>query len=352
MSHRSCAKSEASRWRTIAQVVAHICEADGCDQDDARPELRKALAVGALGLLRWKDAGSQPGMPPSPDPRWFDAEIDWLAGTVRDDWGDAGPRHRVLLIPCLGLRERWPEMHPQAGWDDPDRYEAQQTRLMRRDREQREASDAAWNCAWDAERAKPIGQRQWFSSGELADEMARHPQTLAIDAGLAARIREKLVEWIRNRRFDLGAGEVTTLSGSPPSFVPLPPIPPGNILVGGDGLMLRRDAARRFVASHRKVPNAASMLKQWFADDPQQQDLRKLRLDYERRVADFRERCRVPPLQTTKDGEQGDREWAAANGVPRDDIEAWRRELLGEKAPGRGRPRNRQENNSTADLSK
>jgi hypothetical protein len=60
---------------------------------------------------------------------------------------------------------------------------------------------------------------------------------------------------------------------------------------------------------------------------------------YEKRVAEFRERCRRdPPIQTAKNGLQGDREWAAANGVSRSDIGKWRGELLGRRP--RGRPRN------------
>jgi hypothetical protein len=61
-------------------------------------------------------------------------------------------------------------------------------------------------------------------------------------------------------------------------------------------------------------------------------------LAYKRRVAGFRKRGRTPPIQTTKDGEKGDREWAVANGVSRDIIKKWRLELLGTQA--RGRPRN------------
>jgi hypothetical protein len=61
---------------------------------------------------------------------------------------------------------------------------------------------------------------------------------------------------------------------------------------------------------------------------------------YETRVAEFQKaHGRNPPLQTTKMGVQGDREWAAKNGVSRADIEKWRQELLVEPTR-RGRPRN------------
>lgn len=62
------------------------------------------------------------------------------------------------------------------------------------------------------------------------------------------------------------------------------------------------------------------------------------RLAYKRRIAEFQKAGRTPPIQTTADGkEQGDREWAASNEVPRSVVEAWRREMLPKK-PSRGRP--------------
>ena len=48
-----------------------------------------------------------------------DAEINWQANTVRDDWGEAGPVHRVLLIPNLRLREHWPPSQADAQIPQP-----------------------------------------------------------------------------------------------------------------------------------------------------------------------------------------------------------------------------------------
>jgi hypothetical protein len=60
---------------------------------------------------------------------------------------------------------------------------------------------------------------------------------------------------------------------------------------------------------------------------------------YQSRVEEIRKLYgRDPPLENTKSGIQGDREWAAANGISRPDIEMWRRELLWPQR--RGRPRN------------
>lgn len=63
------------------------------------------------------------------------------------------------------------------------------------------------------------------------------------------------------------------------------------------------------------------------------------RAAYEMRVAQIRElHGRNPPIQTTKGGLQGDREWAAANGISRPQSVKWRRELL--ERQSRGRPKN------------
>ena len=61
------------------------------------------------------------------------------------------------------------------------------------------------------------------------------------------------------------------------------------------------------------------------------------RAAYERRLADFHKDHpdQNPPLQKTKDGLDGDREWAAHNGISRDEIRRFRKELLKTK---RGRP--------------
>jgi len=52
-------------------------------------------------------------------------------------------------------------------------------------------------------------------------------------------------------------------------------------------------------------------------------DLTKKRELYRDRVAEF---DRQPPLETTKSGTLGDRQWATQNSVPRSTVEQWRRE--------------------------
>ena len=274
MPYPSCAERELAQWRTPLQAVAHVCAADGCDLDNARRQLRKALTDGALSPLRWEDARSTPmvgdamvpvDMPPGRDPDWETVEVNWEAGTVRDGWGEAGPRHRVLLIHRLRLQEHWPEMHPPADWGDPERYEGQGARLARKDREEREAYDAVRNAVWEAECGKPIEHRQWFRLGDLADELARDPRILAIDDGIRGRIMEDLTARIRRQEFDMAAGEVATLGGNPPSFEPLTPLSPRAILSDPNSTLLRRDAAERFVRTDRELPNAAALMGRWFS---------------------------------------------------------------------------------------
>jgi hypothetical protein len=266
---QSPAELEHGQWRTLPDAVAHICAADCCDKDDAHRQLRKALADGALGMLRWENAQPPPRIggstvpldnPPACIPD--SAEIDWEAGTVRDEWGKVAPAPRVLLILGLALRRYWPDMHPRANRDDEDRYEAQQTRWMRGAREKREAEEAAREAVWNAEFAKPMPQRQYFSFGEVADELAFDPTNYAVDAALRARIIEELTVWVRRQQFDLAGGEVARLTGAPPAFEPLQPIPADAILVGVESWLLRRDACRRFLKQSLH-PRAPSVLSEW-----------------------------------------------------------------------------------------
>jgi hypothetical protein len=340
----SGAERELAQWRTLLEAVAHVCAADGCDLHDARRQLRKALTDGALSPLRWEDARPTPmvgdamvpvDMPPGRDPAWETVEIDWLAGTVRDDRGEAGPRHRVPLIQGLRLKKHWPEMHPPADWDDPERYEAQGARLARKTREESEAYDAARNAVWEAECGKPIECRQWFRLGDLADELAQDPRILAINEGMRVRIMEDLTTRVGRQEFDMAAGEVATLGGNPPSFVPLTPLSPRAILSDPDSTALRRDAAERFVRAHRELPNAAALMGRWF--NPAASKLKSSR-EPQRPSADILDEWmaknvgigvkRDPTIADCRD---------ATGATVRAAIEAWRR-VPADRRRRRGRP--------------
>ena len=269
---QSPAELEHRKWLTLPEAVAYICAADRCERDDARQKLGKALAKGALGSLRWADAQPTPRVggatipldnPPACIPE--SADIDWEAGTVRDEWGETAPAPRVLLILSLRLRTYLPALYPRANRDDEDRYEAQQTRWMREAREKREAEEAARQAVWNAEFEKPMPQRQYFRFGEVANALALDPKNYTVDSALRANIIEELTVRVRRQQFDLAGGEVATLSGDPPAFEPLPPISPDGIPVGVESWLLRRDACRRFLKKSL-LPRAPRVLSEWFPE--------------------------------------------------------------------------------------
>jgi hypothetical protein len=120
MPYLSRAERDSAEWRKLPDAVAHVCSVDRCDQNAARQQMRKALADGALGLLRWEDRRPPPRNvggasiefddPPSRGPHWLDTEIDWDRGTVLE-FGLIRPemaRRRVLLIHRLALAHLWP----------------------------------------------------------------------------------------------------------------------------------------------------------------------------------------------------------------------------------------------------
>jgi hypothetical protein len=157
------------------------------------------------------------------------------------------------------MREKLPDKHT-----DPERYEQEQARRMRADREERAAYEVAWNAAWQAELGKPMASRQWFRSGDLLDELATNTQTLEVDAGLRCRIFKKLATVVQYRQF--ADGEVATLRGDLPSFVSLPPPSRDSITVFEEDLMLRRDFVQRFIKVNVELPNALPLQRHWFAE--------------------------------------------------------------------------------------
>jgi len=115
---------------------------------------------------------------------------------------------------------------------------------------------------WEAERAKPIEQRQWFRLADLADKLARDPHTLTSDSALRGRIVEELVAWCRRT---LAAGEIAILSGDPPSFellTSLPTYPRDPI----EGLRLRREFVRRFLEAYISLPGVERLRRRLAGD--------------------------------------------------------------------------------------
>ena len=96
-----------------------------------------------------------------------------------------------------------------------------------------------------------------------------------------------------------------------------------------DALVYRDDVLRLWLATPEHSPDAETAAAT------------EARLDYAKRVAEFRARGEEPPLETTKSGVLGDLQWAPQHGVSRPDVKRWREEE-GVKAE-RGRPsKNRQ----------
>lgn len=104
MPYISRAERERANWISLPELITDVARIDQCGPDDARRQISSALADGAFGPLKWEDGRPSPSlgsatapidMPPTRLPH--SAEINWQAGTVRDDWGWIGfgrPRDR------------------------------------------------------------------------------------------------------------------------------------------------------------------------------------------------------------------------------------------------------------------
>lgn len=145
-------ESERAYWRTLPEIVDHIGAVNGCDRDAARQQIRKALANGTLGPLRWEDPRPTPRHigsatadlddPRRRDPCWLDAEIDWDAGTVLEFGFLPEYRHltrrRVLLVRRSAVAHLWPDR-----WKEEQA--AERSRAMRRDCVEREFGKPGWS---------------------------------------------------------------------------------------------------------------------------------------------------------------------------------------------------------------
>jgi hypothetical protein len=252
-------------FQKLQEAIAQLIRVKGDSAEDARRRLGERLRKGDLWPLRWGDppllsTGGLAMPTDSPPRQWSSAEIaeiDWDAGTAvdRSEFSPPGGRRRCLLLPTAEIF-----------FEDVERYEkqaAEDTRLARVERQRRAAWLVACESVWEQERSKPIALRQWFRFGELGDELARDPRTLAIDDEVSARVISELLAWVRRQEFDLAAGDTARLSGDPPSLEPLAPLGPLTILPDPPRLMLRREAVRRFIAANPGLPGANALLR-WF----------------------------------------------------------------------------------------
>jgi hypothetical protein len=116
MPYVSKAERQRADWRTLVEAVDHVRSRDKCDEVTARQQLAAALADGALEPLRWEDgeatlyvggATMPTDTPPESIPN--NAQVDWDAATVLDEWSEQLPRRRRLLIHRLALEYIWPD---------------------------------------------------------------------------------------------------------------------------------------------------------------------------------------------------------------------------------------------------
>lgn len=109
-------------------------------------------------------------------------------------------------------------------------------------------------------------ERQYFPFGDIADALAKDPESLEIDAAKRDRIASDLSDWTIRGEFDLsGDSEVVFLTGEPPFFLPLGPVPPGGILADPEGLLLRREACGRYLRKS-SLQQAPRLLSDWFPE--------------------------------------------------------------------------------------
>jgi hypothetical protein len=213
---------------------------------------------------------------------------------------------------------------------------------------------------WEAELRKPWPERQYFHIAAVTLRLSRKPGRLETDEEEAHRILLHLIA--SSDRGEFGDDELVVLVDEAPHIVPAKArlaqeygsaIP---LLIWCDAVLLARPAVERFLRGCG-LAGAPRLLAEWgFGGESEGADKPEpapagvsdaiitpaspdKRAAYETRVTDFRKlHDRDPPIQTTKSGVQGDREWAVENRVSRPDIEKWRGELLGPQL--RGRPRN------------
>jgi hypothetical protein len=128
------------------------------------------------------------------------------------------------------------------------------------------ARDTVGAAAWKVEFAKPMQERRYIRCGDIADALARAPESLEVDAVVRDRIVRDLGDWTIRGEFDLsGESEVVVLSLGPPHFLPLGTVPPGAIVADPERLILRRGACRRYL-QNSLLQRAPRLLRDWFPE--------------------------------------------------------------------------------------
>jgi hypothetical protein len=103
-------KSKAERKRelfvTLAEAIDRISKQDKCSWDEAKDQVRAALADNAIGPLRWEDERpAEVSTAPIDRDFWQKADIR-RDGSVFDRWRE---RSRTLLIAKHMIFQLWPQ---------------------------------------------------------------------------------------------------------------------------------------------------------------------------------------------------------------------------------------------------
>jgi hypothetical protein len=123
--------------------------------------------------------------------------------------------------------------------------------------------------AWLAESLQPVGHRQLFKFGEIADALARNPGRQEVDSAESARIGADLVKWFNCGEF--ADEEVLASFDDPPHFRPLKPsLEEAQRQAERDGrldwreLILMRPAPKTYL-ERTSLDGARRLFREWFS---------------------------------------------------------------------------------------
>jgi hypothetical protein len=190
---------ERAKWLDLGRLEAHVCAAEGCNQDEARQQIVRALGDGAIWPLRWDPEpahsyyfntisgglviGGPRGCPPpggfyrsghrSVDRRdvkhWRVVKLDWERSRVFDDFERAA---------YPAVRERWPIFE-----DDPLDPPKPRKSIWRHLLLDRAACEAIWPPR-AVERKAVEALRADFCDGAEPEPSGRHRAERCAEVGM------------------------------------------------------------------------------------------------------------------------------------------------------------------------
>jgi hypothetical protein len=170
--------------------------------------------------------------------------------------GGGNTRRRGLVAPEAVAADRAWKRDWTERFRNPDRWAQKRTEEIREARRRYEAEDRAMQAAWRARVDRPWRERDIFAVHEIAEEFARVPGSVEIDAEKRDRSLLGLVDWARR-----GEAEFVLWVGY---FKPIDPedrdvFPDDLPLLNAPALFATRATAERFFQHHgRPFPLAWS----------------------------------------------------------------------------------------------